>query len=110
GFGLPTLAPPPLVQLVSASIAQFQLRTSIQLSRPFCTDSPSALSKNVSHAFTATSLSLRKRCPEILGYRLALSLPITTVGISPMFPPSLRRGVAALAPGHRRLMTAVSLA
>src|SRR5678816_4127780 len=43
GLGLPTLAPPPLVQLVSASTSQSHDCSSIQSTKGSCFDSPLAL-------------------------------------------------------------------
>ena len=43
GLGLPTLAPPPLVQLVSASTSQSHAWSSIQSTKGACFDSPLAL-------------------------------------------------------------------
>src|SRR3954447_18164980 len=54
GTGLPTLAPPPLVHDVAASISQSHPWSSTQRSLPLRVDSPSALSKKLRNALTAT--------------------------------------------------------
>src|SRR5678815_389129 len=68
GLGLPTLAPPPLVQLVSASTSQSQDCNSIQSSKGVCFDSPFALPIFM-NALSADAMggSSGVRCPERAG-------------------------------------------
>src|SRR5215217_7901578 len=86
GFGLPTLAPPPLVQLDSASTSQSQPSISIHFSWPFSVDSPSALSKNVRNALIAMFGPLLAELPTDADSVTVASNFASTVG----FPRSSR--------------------